>query len=69
MHGFSYSRAISPNCVDALMDTISSAAEDPHNLMECQCINQLEASAVPMSLQSTESAITVTNTKQGKHHA
>lgn len=69
MQGFSYSRAISPTHVDAFMDTISPGAEDLHNLMQCQCINQLEVTAVPMSLQSTESGITVTNAKQGKHHA
>lgn len=50
------------------MDTISSAAEDLRNLI-CQCINQLEVTAVPMSLQSTESGVTLTNAKQGKHHA
>lgn len=45
------------------MDTISSAAEDLCNLMQGQCINRLEVTAVPMSLQSTESGITATSAK------
>lgn len=45
------------------MDTISSAAEDLRNLMQGQCINRLEVTAVPMSLQSTKSGITATSAK------